>query len=88
MAVEQRLIDALGRHEIEPCNAYRVQVNPAGGCEAALRVDGVFGASCAPVTSFKLSAKALRRWSVMIASTESVAHDTPVESFCARAHIN
>ena len=81
MTIAKALIDALGGHlnivEIEPCTMrIRVQVKTQRAVdEAALRVDGVL----AVVRSDDVA-------SAMIASLESVAHDTPVEALSQRAH--
>ena len=93
MAIEQALIDALGGHlnivEIEPCTMrIRVQVKTQREVdEAALRVDGVLAVvRSGDIVQIVCGASSDDVASAMIASLESVAHDTPVEALSQRAH--
>ena len=93
MTIEQALIDALGGHlnivEIEPCTMrIRVQVKTQRAVdEAALRVDGVLAVvRSGDVVQIVCGATSDDIAQAMIASVESVAHDTPVEALSQRAH--
>lgn len=93
MAIEQTLIDALGGYlnivEVEPCTMrIRVQVKTQRAVdEAALRVDGVLAVvRSGDVVQIVCGADSDDIVTAMIASIQSVAHDTPVEALSQRAH--
>ena len=93
MAIEQTLIDALGGYlnivEVEPCTMrIRVQVKTQRAVdEAALRVDGVLAVvRSGDVVQIVCGADSDAIATAMIASIQSVAHDTPVEALSQRAH--
>ncbi len=93
MAIEQTLIDALGGHlnivEVEPCTMrIRIQVKSQRDVdEAALRVDGVLAVvRSGNVVQIVCGANSDDIATAMIASIQSVAHDTPVEALSQRAH--
>ena len=91
MTIAKALIDALGGHlnivEIEPCTMrIRVQVKTQRAVdEAALRVDGVLAVvRSGDVVQIVCGATSDDIAQAMIASLESVAHDTPVEAMSQR----
>ena len=93
MAIEQMLIDALGGHlnivEVEPCTMrIRIQVKSQRDVdESALRVDGVLAVvRSGDVVQIVCGANSDDIATAMIASIQSVAHDTPVESLSQRVH--
>jgi len=93
MAIEQALIDALGGHlnivEVEPCTMrIRVQVKTQRAVdEAALRVDDVLAVvRSGDVVQIVCGATSDAIAEAMIASLESVAHDTPVDALTQRVH--
>jgi len=93
MAIEQTLIDALGGYlnivEVEPCTMrIRVQVKTQRAVdEAALRVDGVLAVvRSGNVVQIVCGANSDDIAAAMIASIQSVAHDTPVDALSQRAH--
>lgn len=93
MAIEQTLIDALGGYlnivEVEPCTMrIRVQVKTQRAVdEAALRVDGVLAVvRSGNVVQIVCGANSDDIAAAMIASIQSVAHDTPVGALSQRAH--
>ena len=93
MAIEQALIDALGGYlnivEVEPCTMrIRVQVKTQLAVdEAALRVDGVLAVvRSGDVVQIVCGANSDGIAAAMIASIQSVAHDTPVDALSQRAH--
>ena len=91
MTIAKALIDALGGHlnivEIEPCTMrIRVQVKTQRAVdEAALRVDGVLAVvRSGDVVQIVCGATSDDIATAMIASIQSVAHDTPVEALSQR----
>ena len=91
MTIAKALIDALGGHlnilEVEPCTMrIRIQVKSQRDVdEAALRVDGVLAVvRSGDVVQIVCGATSDDIAQAMIASLESVAHDTPVEALSQR----